>query len=437
MLKEINTSFVRKTLGAVALLSFFGGGSVLAQSNDNRSPYTRFGYGSLLPQVTAGARGMGSVGVGLRDGMTTSPINPASYTSVDSLTFIFDAGISLRASFLSDGKQSDSRLLGNIDYLTMLFPLGRRMAMSAGIMPYASTGYNFGNLAPLEGATSGEQSLRSYTGRGYYNTLYLGLGARPFAGLSVGANAGFLFGHTSHERQIIYQNQTAFSNLNAERLGLQGLKLDFGAQYEVSLDSLGSRSLVLGAVVTPGVSLRSEYIQTHQRIGSGSTETISSDTTTLRGAYSLPLTVGIGASYRIKNKLLLATDIKFGKWTSADFLDSRAEFQDQWAMNAGVEWQPNHRARSVLSRTKYRFGISGATSYLKVPTGNATFTGYYELAASLGLGIPLVDRRSAINIGFEYKHLMPRSRGMVTENYLGVTLGIGFNEGWFKKARVH
>lgn len=425
-----------RCLALVALLSVAMAGEVTGQSNDNRSPYSRFGYGTLQPQTTAAARGLGNLGIGLRDALVTSPSNPASYTAVDSLTFLMDVGVSLRGSRLSDGQRSDMRLLGNLDYLTMLFPLGRRMAMSAGVLPYASTGYSFGSYAPLTGDPNAQESLRVYSGQGHYNVLHLGLGARPFGGLSVGVNGGFVFGHTTHEWQINYAGRTAYNSVKRQRLGLKGFKADFGLQYELGLDTVGSRSLVLGATVSPGVGLRSEYIESHFSKTQGASESLSSDTTTLSGAYSLPLSLGFGASYRVKNQWLIGADLRYTLWEQARIPTSKAQLRDQWALSAGLEWLPNHRARSVFARSRYRFGLQGATSYLAVPVG-AQYEGYYELGATAGIGLPLVDRRSMLNLGLGYKMLLPRAATMVKEQYLELTIGLTFNEGWFKKARVH
>lgn len=434
--KEIRTSLSSHCIALTGLLLLLWAGAALAQSNDNRSPYSRFGYGSLRPQTTTAARGLGNLSIGIRDGLITSPSNPASYTAVDSLTFLMDVGVSLRGSRLSDDVRSDMRLLGNLDYLTMRFPLGKRMAMSAGVMPYASTGYNFGSFAPLTGDPNTEESLRVYSGQGHYNVLHLGLGAHPFAGLSLGVNGGFLFGYTTHEWQIRYSNTTAYNSIKKERLGLKGFKMDFGAQYELPLDTLESHSLVFGAVVSPSVKLRSEYIQSHYRATQGSNESISSDTTSLSGAYTLPLALGFGASYRIKNKLLVGADLRYTLWEQASLPASKALLSPQWSISTGVEWQPNYRGRSVLARSKYRFGIEGANSYLAVPLGDS-HAGYYELGTTLGIGLPLVDRRSMLNLSLGYKMLMPRAVGMVREQYLELSLGLTFNEGWFKKARVH
>ena len=68
-----------------------------AQSSTN-SPYTRFGFGDLSDQVFTSNAAMGGVGNALRSSRHINPMNPASYTSVDSLSFMFDIGFSMKSS---------------------------------------------------------------------------------------------------------------------------------------------------------------------------------------------------------------------------------------------------------------------------------------------------------------------------------------------------
>ena len=83
-------------------------------------------------------------------------------------------------------------------------------------------------------------------------------------------------------------------------------------------------------------------------------------------------------------------------------------------------------------------GLTTGNSYLAVPLGNSgSFAGYQEYGVSAGLSLPLVDRRSAFNLSFDYKYLKPQQNNMISEHYLGATIGILFNEGWFRKARVN
>ena len=64
--------------------------------NNTASPYTRFGYGELADRSFGAGRAMGGVGIGLRSPKQINPMNPASYSCMDSLTFIFDFGASLQ-----------------------------------------------------------------------------------------------------------------------------------------------------------------------------------------------------------------------------------------------------------------------------------------------------------------------------------------------------
>ena len=75
-----------------ALLFMMITGVALAQNGVN-SPYTRYGFGQLSDQSTTANRGMGGISYGLRNKLINVG-NPASYSAIDSITFLFDAGIS-------------------------------------------------------------------------------------------------------------------------------------------------------------------------------------------------------------------------------------------------------------------------------------------------------------------------------------------------------
>lgn len=428
----------RLSMGLALMVTLLG--SVLelrAQNNSDRSPYSRFGYGSLVPPTTASNRGMAGLSYGLRDQLITNPANPASYTAVDSLTFILDVGVSARLSVLTENKGSDSRLLGNLEYATMIFPLWRRVAMSAGIMPLARTGYSFGRTGVVEGASTDTQYLRRYSGSGGFHNLYLGTAVNPFGGLHLGVNGSFIFGHSEHTRTASYSSQTALNPTEHTGLRLRAFKMDLGVQYVQPIGKSGDKSLTLGVSLTPGYKLSGEYVSLLQTsLAGGATEIIRNDTIT-NGNYRMPLSLGVGTTFRIENKLMVGADVQYSKWTEAQYHDLGARFADQWRIALGGEVTPNNRARSPWARAKYRFGVSGATSYLQVPTATGGLSGYYELGVSAGIGLPLVDRRSAVNLSLEYKLLQPRGSGMVREHYLGATLGVTFNESWFRKARVN
>ena len=58
--------------------------TVFAQNSTN-SPHTRYGYGYLADKAFISQRGMGGIGYGLRNSQIINPMNPASFSNIDSL----------------------------------------------------------------------------------------------------------------------------------------------------------------------------------------------------------------------------------------------------------------------------------------------------------------------------------------------------------------
>ena len=164
---------------------------LMAQNNTN-SPYTRFGYGDLGERSFGAGRAMGGVGYGLRSPKQINPMNPASYSCMDSLTFLFDFGVAGQLSWFDDGNARQNDINGNVEYIAMQFPIHRRIALSFGLLPYSYVGYKFGALRNDEGVTFTE----TYNGSGGLSDFYGGVSIDIWKKrLAVGANFGFLFGN--------------------------------------------------------------------------------------------------------------------------------------------------------------------------------------------------------------------------------------------------
>jgi len=65
-------------------------------SSSTSSPYSRFGFGSLMGTSFGRGDGMGGIGIGTRNSYQINTANPASYTSIDSLTFLVQFGLDSR-----------------------------------------------------------------------------------------------------------------------------------------------------------------------------------------------------------------------------------------------------------------------------------------------------------------------------------------------------
>ncbi len=418
---------------AMLFCGLFATNTAAQNHNNSESPYTRFGIGKLGDGASTIGRQMGGLGIGLRQGMYPNPLNPASYTATDSTTFIFDFGISAGNSWQSSSKHTESRTLGNFEYASMLFRVNKFMAMSAGILPYSTAGYQFGSTQQVIGGDI--DYSRIYKGSGNLNQVYLGLGVEPFKGLSIGTNMSYLFGDFVHARSVTYNTSSPLNPTFAFHLRLKAIKFDIGAQYSIKLSN--NRFLHLGATYSPRSPFKSRYIESEALTQGSTVVSLQQDTINGTSFYALPHSIGFGLSYQLANKLILGADIKYSRWASVPYYKSESKLNDYYRVALGGEWTPRPDGRRAINRMTYRFGLHGENSYVLAPTQNLGLKDYYTIGASFGIGIPLVDRRSSLNLSVEYDRLIPSAKTMVNEQYLRFTVGLTFNEAWFKKLRLN
>ena len=148
--------------------------SPLSAQNMTSSPYSRYAYGDLNENVPTGYRAMGGIGFGMRNNRAINPAQPASYTSCDTLTFMFDVAASANWSHYRDAGGVKNKANGNLEYVTMQFPLYKQwIAMSLGLQPFSSVGYNI-------------QMRDSIPGTAHYSKVFYGDGniSQVYGGLS-------------------------------------------------------------------------------------------------------------------------------------------------------------------------------------------------------------------------------------------------------------
>src|SRR5450759_5257799 len=104
------------------------------------SPYSRFNIGTLQAAGSFRSLSMGGVGTAMRDNSSIYFSNPASYSSLDTNSFIFDFGIDYGRNFISGATTKFSSDDINFHHLIMGFPLAKGWGLAAGIVPI-SNGY--------------------------------------------------------------------------------------------------------------------------------------------------------------------------------------------------------------------------------------------------------------------------------------------------------
>ena len=413
-----------------ALLLTMVTGMAIAQNNTN-SPYTRYGYGDLSDQSFGNSKAMGGIAFGLRDGAQINPLNPASYTAIDSLTFLFEGGVSLQNMNVSGGGVKLNAKNSSFDYLAMQFRLHPRIAMSVGLLPFSNVGYSVSDSKDENGVSQ----TRSFTGDGGLHQLYGGIGVKVLKNLSLGVNASYFWGDITRTRTIIYPaTSESYSYVQQIGVSVSDYKLDFGAQYTQELSK--KHSVTIGAVFSPKHKLNNDYTITTQ-----ASTTNSND---LDATLELPNMFGVGFTYNYDRRLTVGVDYSLQQWSKAKFgvaaTDdaTRVEFEETYAYNdrhkisVGAEYIPNLIGRSYLSHIKYRLGAYYTTPYYKIDGKKAA----REYGVTAGFGLPVPRSRSILSISGQFVRVSGQETNFVNENIFRVSIGLTFNERWFFKRRV-
>ena len=371
---------------------------------------------------------MGGVAVGMRDHRHINPLNPASYTAVDSLTFLFEGGVSLQNVNYSNGRQRINAKNSSFDYVAMQFRMHKILGFSLGLLPFSNVGYRVSES--FEQTSDTPASTKQMDGDGGMHQFYAGLGLKLFKNLSVGANISFLWGNIDRNLTVIYPSYSSVSGASpsySERtqMKLKSYKVDVGVQYTQPIGE--KNSFTIGVTYTPK----------HTMSPTAKVTTTTSVVTNkdIEAVCGLPNMYGAGVSYTYDGRLTVGADYTLQQWSQMNF-DVRGvhPLGDRYKVAAGAEYLPDHMGRNYFHHVRYRLGAYYDSPYYRAQNGERAAR---EVGVTVGLGFPVPRGKSEINVGFQYSNLKGLQANMIDQNLFRITLGITFNEQWFFKRKVY
>lgn len=384
--------------------------------NATSSPSSRFGYGELNSNLPGAYRAMGGVGIGMRSNKAINPAQPASYTGVDSLTFMFDIAGSFLYTNYGDANGQSNKVNGNLEYITMQFPLWRRyVAMSLGVTPYSAVGYNF---ALVDSINSDYYYSKSYRGEGGFTQVYGGLSVNLFDWVALGVNAYYMFGDIEQIRSLNFTGSALDSVQQVERFTANSLRLRYGMQF---FHTFGKHKLTLGGVF--------ENKQAFSRMNYEHLETTTNDSlASITSGFEMPMIYGAGLSYGYDNRLVVGLDYMCQDWSNALYFGEKGSLHKSHRMAVGAEYRNDPMSRKYLDAIYWRLGAHYTTAY----------TDRYnqaEIGVSMGIGFPLKTVGTVINTTVEYGR-RGLTAGVLNENYLRLVINASISEHWFFKRKL-
>lgn len=395
---------------------------MMSQNNTN-SPYTRFGYGQLEENCFSRGQAMGGASIGMRNTRSINPTNPASYSSIDSTSFIFEMGVSGLLTNLSSGKSNKTTFNGNLDYIALQSPVTKWMGLSLGIIPYSYVGYNynFTDSFQLPGKEVYNTYIQSYNGSGGISQVYLGISFDIAKHFSLGANAYYMFGNINHYKSVLYTQSDLNTTLSLQKhaLHVRSFNGRFGLQYH---ETIGKKhAFVIGAIYEFKSPMQGTFEST--MIG------VDTITTNSSNIFELPNVYGGGISYTYDNRFTIAADYTFHEFGKAKYYNTKDSLCNRSKISLGAEYIHDPYGRKYSDRILWRIGANYSNSYVKIGEKQM-----HDFNITCGIGLPLKTSKTLININLEYGNVGTAS--LLKEQYVKLGINFSLNEIWFVKTKI-
>ncbi len=396
----------------LVLFTFF---QTWSQSSTNQ-PASFYGLGESAAQNHGIFDALGKNTINVFDSTILNFYNPASYNTMSTGNTLYSYGIQTRISNYSEQTKTQIGFAGMIDHIAIGLKIKKNMGMAFGLKPYSSRGYQI-----IDKTFTGFDSLQyTYKGSGAIQDLFLGysygLVYKPKTKLSIGANASYLFGTVTNERQAkLIASGSNQGGLNKNSMIIRSFHYELGAYYQ---QQIGKKQLLsLSAVYVPYQTIKGEYqdeFYTASNINSSATyDTIAFSRSPIHLLNSSTIQLGLNYSIFLPNikrqsrelhpKLsLMASLSQFGalEHNAPDLIPDFGMTNFQ-RLSFGAQFNPESRLMENISTLKgiekmsYRFGYYSQTLPYTI---NAIQ--YQESALSFGLGLPIMAQMSASSVNF-------------------------------------
>lgn len=441
-----------KSTFITAIMLVLGATALLAQPKYN-SPYSRLGFGDPFNQNFTQLNGMGNVAAAFHDFYTLNTLNPASYGHLQFTSF--EVGVNARYSSYNSSTGNEGIWSGNLSHLALGFPIKNPLndildrkkskfnwGMAFALIPYTTVGYNVETRGPVMGVDT--VSFGFEGSGGSYRILWgNGFKIKKF---SFGVNMGFLFGNSTNERTVTFDNlETSYRDILIDEISVNGFVWNAGIQYDYRFMEKGAdgTETFTGKFITVGLYGNSPNSFTTN--ASSLDRRISfefNDIDTIRnveeviGNGRLPSELAIGVMGGKVNKWRAGIDFSLSNWSQYENDAKPESLQNSWRLAIGGEITPNFISyNNYFERVRYRAGIFFGNDP-REDSFNEQLTNY---GITVGFGLPIIlprQQKSFFNVAFEVGRF--GSAESLRETYGRITLGFTLNDDkWFFKRKFN
>ncbi|MCQ2320464.1 MAG: hypothetical protein MJZ91_03915 [Bacteroidales bacterium] len=424
----------RKKILALVLSVFFVQG-LFAQANVD-SPYSMFGIGQIRNKtMNARLEGMGGIANAMHGKGLINAENPASYAMIDTLAFLFDAGMYFKTSDFSTSSMSETSNNANFDYVAIAFGATDWWRISLGVQPYSNVGYNLIVNDNKEGIGN---YATTFKGSGGLNQAFIGNAFRLGKNLSVGANATYVFGDYETLTTLSFPDSSyMISSRRGIDMMVKSFMFDYGLLYNANIGK--DLNLSIGLTYNQKIDLKgaqTTYIRSVEVDSDSDTEYLI-DTISYNvnkdARLSMPQGFGFGIALQKNNRWAVGADFNWSQWSKFAREGVNDSLQNSWNVAVGAEFSPKSTSVSnYFRKASYRFGGFYEQTYLSLKGQSIN-----KIGVTAGISLPLPRSLSKVNIGLEVGQCGTKAQGLIQERYFKASVGISVFERWFLKRKYN
>lgn len=419
---------------ALVLSVFFVQG-LFAQANVD-SPYSMFGIGQIRNKtMNARLEGMGGIANAMHGKGLINAENPASYAMIDTLAFLFDAGMYFKTSDFSTSSMSETSNNANFDYVAIAFGATDWWRISLGVQPYSNVGYNLIVNDNKEGIGN---YATTFKGSGGLNQAFIGNAFRLGKNLSVGANATYVFGDYETLTTLSFPDSSyMISSRRGIDMMVKSFMFDYGLLYNANIGK--DLNLSIGLTYNQKIDLKgaqTTYIRSVEVDSDSDTEYLI-DTISYNvnkdARLSMPQGFGFGIALQKNNRWAVGADFNWSQWSKFAREGVNDSLQNSWNVAVGAEFSPKSTSVSnYFRKASYRFGGFYEQTYLSLKGQSIN-----KIGVTAGISLPLPRSLSKVNIGLEVGQCGTKAQGLIQERYFKASVGISVFERWFLKRKYN
>ena len=405
-----------------------------------------YGIGNIETLGSQNTIAMGGIAIGDRNNSYINWVNPAAITAREEKSFMLDFGVTQKnilytadaATSIEDtdsGRLHSVNNMFNIHHIVATLPLSRRIAVKAGVMPYAAAGYEFVSREYADNVLLEMGDVRyQKTGKGGIYQIVLGGGWQIIDNLSIGVDGIYYMGNTVHASSTKFATNSHYRQLSRTWSNVsRGVGLKTGVQYTVNLAK--DMPLTLGATYLIGGKMGGDYSDVMLAATSNSQDTIANVTKPID--YKIPAEIGAGFTLRKTDKWMFGFDYTYQDWSKTTFDNAPGvdvATRRAQSFRIGGEIIPNkYDIRYYRNRMTYRAGAYYTSGYIAVngvPINSVGIT----FGASFPIQLMRDTRLTSIALSVDIGQTGTLASNLVRENYVKLNVGLNLFDTWFQKS---